>query len=188
MHVAFPNVQETPHTRELVFRACVRYLSLPPDQAPEARYLLADPKTPDLHVIHDAVQALVPERVEQPVQGQVYEMADTEGAWQGASLDLAYYLALIRCHRPCDLDDVTDVGDIWCTGKMSSRGDPCAVEGVTPREFKAKLEGFLAQEHDRDRLFLVPAANVLPMHHDACRAHQVQVLTLKDFGATLATA
>src|SRR5262249_33045198 len=119
MHFAFPNVQENQQTRELVFRACVRYLSLPPGQAPEARYLLADPKTPDLHIIHDAVQALVPERVEQPVQGQVYEVADMKGAWQGASLDLAYFLALIRCHRPCELDAVTDVGDIWCTGKAA---------------------------------------------------------------------
>jgi len=55
MHFAFPNVQENPQTRELVFRACVRYLSLTPDQAPDSSYLLADPKTPDLHVIHDAV-------------------------------------------------------------------------------------------------------------------------------------
>jgi hypothetical protein len=188
MHFAYPNVQENRQTEESVFRACVRYLSLPQDQAPEASYMLADPKTPDLHVIHDAVQMLVPERVEQPVQGQVYEVADTEGAWQGASLDLAYFLALIRCHRLCELDAVTDVGDVWCTGKMSSRGNPCPLEAVTPREFKAKLEGFLAQAHDRDRLFLVPAANVLPMQRDDCRAHQVQVLTLKDFGATLATA
>ena len=71
---------------------------------------------------------------------------------------------------------------------MSSRGNTCPLEAVTPREFKAKLEGFLAQAPDRDRLFLVPAANVSQMQRDRCEAHQVQVLTLKAFGATLATA
>jgi hypothetical protein len=75
MHLTYPNVKQAQ------FQACVRYLSLPQSQAPQPPYELADPKTPDLDVIHDAVQALVPERGEQPVQGQVYEVADTPGPW-----------------------------------------------------------------------------------------------------------
>jgi hypothetical protein len=71
---------------------------------------------------------------------------------------------------------------------MSVRGNPWPLGAVTPREFDAKLAGFLAQAHDHDRLFLVPAANISQTQRDRCDAHQVQVLTLKAFGTTLTTA
>jgi hypothetical protein len=119
MHLAYPNV----HLGQ--FEACARYLSLPPRQAPGPPYRLATPKTPHLKVVHDAMQALVPERGEQldtGTLGQVYETADKEGAWQGASLDLAYLLALIRCSRPFVLEAFADLGDVWCTGEIDVLG------------------------------------------------------------------
>src|SRR5262249_19307479 len=183
MHLAYPNVKQTQ------FQACVRYLSLPQAQAPQPPYGLADPKTPNLTAVHHVVQEFVPERVDQLVQGtiaQVYEIADEPGAWQGSSLDLAYLLALIRCSRPFALETLADAGDVWCTGALGVLDGHPMLQGVDQPGFNAKLDGFLAQRHDR--LFLVPAANFTSAHTDLCHQHQVQVLTLAAFRGALPAA
>jgi hypothetical protein len=154
-HIAYPNVHQGQ------FACCVRYLSLPPHQAPGPSYHQANPRTPHLKVVHDAMQALVPERTDQLAQdtlGQVYERADQDGVWQGTSLDLAYFLALVRCSRPCVLEAYAGLGDVWCTGELDVLGDTWSLHAVDQPGFAAKLDGFLAQ--GSDRLFLVPAANV----------------------------
>jgi hypothetical protein len=185
MHFAYPNV----HLHQ--FAGCVRYLSLPPHQVPGPPYRLANPRTPHLQVVHDAVQDLVPERTEQLLQGtlgEVYETADQDGVWQGATLDLAYFLALVRCSRQCVLEACADLGDVWCMGELNMLGDTWSLNAMDQSVFAAKLEGFLAQAHDGDRLFLVPAANVFQSHYNTCRAHQVQVLSLQAFRTALPTA
>src|SRR5262249_96607 len=182
MHLAYPNVQQAQ------FQACVRYLSLPQSEAPPS-YGLADPRTPNLTAVHQAVQELVPERVEQLVQGkiaQVYEIADALGPWQGSSLDLAYLLALIRCSRPCTLEALADAGDVWCTGALGVLDGHTVLQGVEQTGFNAKVAGFLAQR--RDRLFLVPSANFTTAHTDLCQQHQVQILTLAAFREALPEA
>ena len=183
MHLAYPNVKQAQ------FQACVRYLSLPQSEAPQPPYGLADPKTPNLTAVHHVVQEFVPERVDQVVQGtiaQVYEIADAPGAWQGSSLDLAYLLALIRCSRPFALEALADTGDVWCTGALGVLDGHPMLQGVDQPGFNAKLDGFLAQRHDR--LFLVPTANFTSAHSDLCHQHQVQVLTLAAFRGALPAA
>ena len=186
MHIAYPNV----HLGQFV--GCGRYLSLPPGQAPGEPYHPANPRTPNRQAVYDAVEALIPERGVQFAQGtlgQVYEKADKQGAWQGTSLDLAYLLALVRCSRQCVLEACMGLGDVWCTGEIGVLGDTRSLRAVDPLGFEAKLRGFLAQVHDGDRLFLVPAANVFfQWQRDACDTHQVQILTLVEFGTVLAKA
>ena len=81
------------------------------------------------------------------------------------------------------LEAVADVGDVWCTGAIQTHGEDPRLLGVEPRDFDAKLTGFLAQP--RDRLFLVPAAKFTPILGNVCRAHQVRVHTLATFCAVL---
>jgi hypothetical protein len=180
MHLAYPNVQEGQ------FRACVRYRSFPPDQASDLSYRPANPRTPNLRDIHTAAEVLVPERTGQVVQGtvaQVFELADAPGIWQGTSLDFAYLLAFIRCSRPLLLETLGGVGDVWCTGEIGIREGQPELRGVEQPGFDAKLAGFLAQP--RDRLFLVPSANVGAPQSNLCRTHQVQVCELATFCAAL---
>jgi Novel STAND NTPase 1 len=183
MHFTYPNAQRGQ------FQACVRFLSLPPAQAPDLPYEVADPRTPNKTDVFMAVEELVPERQEQVVQGtaaQVYEIADVPGPWQGASLDFAYLLALIRCSRPCILEALADAGDVWCTGELRMVEGRPMLRMVEQPSFDAKLTGFLAQPHDR--LFLVPAANFTSTHTDLCHQHQVRVLTLAAFREALPAA
>jgi hypothetical protein len=157
MHFAYPIVHQGQ------FAGCVRYLSLPPHQAPGTPYKLAYPRTPHLQAVHAAVQNLVPKRVEQLAQGtlgQVYERADQPVPSQGASLDLAYFLALIWCSRRLVLEACADFGDVWCTGELEVQGNTRSLKFVDQWGFDTKLTGFLAQAHDGDHLFFVPAANV----------------------------
>src|SRR5205823_8675301 len=133
-----------------------------------------NPITSNLTAVHHAVQEFVPERVDQIVQGtsaQVYQIADTQGPWQGPSLDLAYLLALIRCSRRLALEVLADAGDVWCTGMLGVLDGHPVLQGVGQPDFQAKLDGFLAQRHDR--LFLAPAANFTSAHTDLCQQHQV---------------
>jgi hypothetical protein len=185
MHFACPNVYQGQ------FAGCVRYLSLPPSQEPGLPYQEARPRTPHLPEVYDAMQALVPERAEQLDQGtlgQVYETADQVGGWQGTTLDFAYLLALVRCSRPLVPEACADLGDVWCIGEIGFLMDTPSLRAVDPLGFAAKLEGFLAQAHNGDRLLLVPSANVFPPQLNTCRAHQVQLLSLRAFRTALLTA
>jgi hypothetical protein len=185
MYFAYPNA----HLGQFV--GCVRYLSLPPHQTPDPSYHEAKPNTPDFEAVHTAVRDLVPERAEQLDQGtvgQVYEQADQVGGWGGATLDFAYLLALVRCSRPLVLEACADLGDVWCIGEIGFLMDTSSLRAVDPLGFAAKLEGFLAQAHNGDRLLLVPSANVFPPQLNTCRAHQVQLLSLRAFRTALLTA
>src|SRR5262249_42085557 len=159
IHLAYPNVELV--AGAYVFRACVRYLALAASQSPPPGYRLASPRTPNLQEVYEAVRELAPECVAQLFQGpsaRLYETADREDrSWQGSSLDLAYLLALIHCCRSFVFDDAVEVGDVWCTGAIQLKERQPVLGAVDLPGFQAKVEGFLAQTHDR--LFLVPTAN-----------------------------
>src|SRR5438132_1521772 len=181
IHLAYPNVE--PVAGEYVFRACVRYLALSSSQTPPQGYGPASPHTPDLKEVHEAVEDLAPECVEQLFQSptaRLYEKADrVDRPWQGSSLDLAYLLALIHCCRSFVFDDAVDVGDVWCTGAIQLKEGQPVLRAVELPGFQAKVEGFFAQTHDR--LFIVPKANanLVRMTNDLFDPYRV--LTLAAF-------
>jgi hypothetical protein len=159
IHLAYPNVGLEAGVR--VFQACVRYLSLSASQTPPEDYRPAFPDTATLGEIREALEALAPECVAQPFQrstARIYQKADiVDGHWRGSSLDLAYLLAHIHCYRSFVGEDVVDTGDVWCTGTIQFRDQRPALGPVDLEGFRAKVEGFFQQTHDR--LFIVPKAN-----------------------------
>lgn len=183
MHIAYPNAYDGQ------FCACVRYRSLPLDQAPGPPYLPARPntRTSTLTDIHQATLHLIPNWLQRSQGTDVYEKPDLPGIWQGDSLGLAYLLARIRCARPLVLETLEGGGDVWCTGVIQVLGDGKPVlQDVDGGPFRAKLEKFVAQSPDR--FFLVPAANIWPEISQVCREHNVRVLSLPAFREALQAA
>lgn len=185
MHVAYPIVSD------YAFRGCVRYLSLP--QAPGSSYTpaafeLLRMQTSNATIIHMATLQLAPEWREQGYQSQVYEKPDVPDTDipKGDSLDLAYLLASIRCTRRLVLDALEDAGDLWCTGALALVDDQPVLRAVGEPGFTAKLQGFEVQTHDR--LFLVPAVNMVSDHYQFCQEHNVAVLSLDAFRRRLPEA
>lgn len=180
MHLAYPNVdtQVPGHP----FWGCVRYLSLA--QAPGSPYRLAIAQTPHRTDVLAAVEALVPEWLDRRSSVRVYEIVDAARSSAGASLDLAYCLATIRCVRAIRLEVLQDAGDVWCTGTIErhSQNEP-ALGAVTEADFASKLRGFLNQK--QDRLFFVPAANMVEELRILCEANRVSVLSFTAFRTRL---
>ena len=184
MHLAYPNVIDRQ------FRACVRYISALQNPVPSVYTSTSDapPNTPNLATLRAVTHRLAPEWSTQGgYKVRLYEKADVRGTWQGASLDLAYLLASIRCVRSLRLEAFVDAGDVWCTGAIGAleSGAP-RLRAVAAAEFAAKLAGFVAQPHDR--FFLVPAANIHTQLYELCATHDVQVLPLADFQQALPEA
>ena len=188
IHLAYPNVESA--AGQYVFRACVRYLSLPASQQAPEEYRPASPRTLNLKEIHEAVEELAPECAEpfsDPTAARLYEKADVLGrAWQGSSLDLAYLLALVHCGRSLVLEHIADVGDVWCTGAIQLRERQAVLGAVEVPGFQAKVEGFLGQTSDR--LFLVPKSNADILRRTSALLDDVPVLTLAAFSETLRSA
>ena len=184
MHLAYPNVIDRQ------FRACVRYISALQNPVPSVYTSTSDapPNTPNLATLRAVTHRLAPEWSTQGgYKVRLYEKADVRGTWQGASLDLAYLLASIRCVRSLRLEAFVDAGDVWCTGAIGAleSGAP-RLRAVAAAEFAAKLAGFVAQPHDR--FFLVPAANIHTQLYELCATHDVQVLPLADLQQALPDA
>jgi hypothetical protein len=119
MHIAYPNAYDGQ------FRACVRYLSLPLDQAPGLPYVPVRPANliANLDDIRQVRLYLIPKWLERSQGTDVYAKPDLPGVWQGDSLDLAYLLASIRCVRPLVLETLKGSGDVWCTGVIRVKED-----------------------------------------------------------------
>jgi hypothetical protein len=183
IHIAYPNID--PDTSPPVFRACVRCVSRA--DAPGEPYQTARPNTPNGAAIREGVRRLVPAWSDATLAVELYEKADTPGAYRGPSQDLAYFLALIRCVRRLVLDGLKDVGDLWCTGVIELSHHTPVLRQVQGPEFWAKLTGFLSQA-PQDRIFLVPEANIFQAEYRLCRDQGVPVLTLEAFQQRLATA
>jgi hypothetical protein len=185
IHLAYPNVE--PVARKYVFRACVRYLSVSLSESPPQGYRPASPQSPNLKEVHEAAEDLAPEctvSLFQQATARLYEKADTsDRTWQGSSLDLAYLLALIHCGRPLVFDNLEEVGDVWCTGAIQLKERQPVLGAVDLPGFEAKLEGFLAQSHDR--LFLVPKANANILRISSNLLDNARVLTLAAFSEAL---
>lgn len=173
IHLAYPNVENGR------LSACVRYLSLPGEQEPGPLYYPATPNAGNLMAVRQATRDLIPEWGQRGYEARVYEKRDLPGTLRGDSLELTYFLALVRCVYPLVLEAVAEVGDVWGTGVMEYLNGKPVLKYVQEPGFTAKLAGFLAQAPDR--IFLVPAANVYHEQEHICREHDVHVLTLPAF-------
>jgi hypothetical protein len=185
MHIVYPNAYN-----EKEFCGCVRYLSLPLDQAPPPPYdsVRLATLTSTLTDIELARQYLIPNWRDRSQGMDVYARSDKSDIWPGDSLDLAYLLASIRCVRPLVLETLEDAGDVWCTGviRVLKEDGPPMLEHVDDGPFQAKLNGFITQPSDR--FFLVPDANFRFEHSQLCHKHNVRVLSLSAFEDALQAA
>lgn len=172
---AYPNVDAA----EGQFLGCGRYLYLPSGQQPLAGYTeVTAPPTPNLA----AIRAPVTRLVRQPLQsaGRIYESRDQPVPYQGTSLDLAYYLALIHQTWQLRIESPDTASDIWCTGAIECQNGPGRLQAVEAPAFDLKLEAFLA-DHNHDTLFLVPRANLAPHHVHLCAQHATRTVTCAEF-------
>jgi hypothetical protein len=159
MHIAYPNVVSQR------FAGCGRYLALPVEETLGEPYRVVEPNMPNRSVIYEVLHRLVPEWVQVATTMEMYEKTDERGPdgkslYAGASLDLAYFLALTRYTRRLVLEPLQGVGDIWCTGKIDCRGGLPRLDNVDLRALTVKLQGFLEQE--QDRLFVCQRATAGP--------------------------
>lgn len=174
IHLAFPNVAENGED----FCGCGRYLSQPPQQA---NYVEAEPRTPNLmHVLGAAVRfAPTPSAS----QVRIYETRDRKEPYQGPSLDLAYYLALIRRARRLRYEGLPEVSDFWCTGAIEWANGSYILRHVFQGQFDIKLQAFLGLQAfgghtNTDTVFLVPHANLTPSNLALCEQYGVRILRL----------
>jgi hypothetical protein len=166
---AYPNV----HLSQFI--GCGRYRCSA--QGPEKEEEPARPDAGKLNEVLAAAVLLAPELTTSSLH--IYERKDDKDkAYRGASLDLAYFLASIhrarRVRHPCQELE----GDIWCTGavELGQNRSPLLME-VMQSVFKTKWQAFLTTSNP-DRLFLVPAANLLgePLARDSVRVLTVSAL------------
>jgi len=182
IHFAYPNAKEKKEKKPEEFLGCGRYVALAKkipgdlkDDDPLKAYKIAKPKIPRSK-IHQAVEALVP--VSSAKRPYVYEKKDNLGVfYTGDSQHLAYLLS--RINRVLDI--ALKTGDIWCTGKINinNEGDPF-IERVNDSVFKVKLKVFLS-EKNKDKLFVVPKANILDDYENLFENEDVKVITIKQF-------
>jgi hypothetical protein len=180
MHMAYPNVGDKQ------FIGCGRYVSQLESPVEKNRvYSKAEPGG-IRSKIGTAMRRLVPEWDRQKHKAQIWECRDQPQHYAGPSLELAYLLATIRCVRRLLLDAYDSLGDLWCTGQVALVGDNNQpfLNDVYQDWFKLKLQAFVNLQA-RDRLFLVPAANLTDDLTKLCREHEVRVLHLRDFSRVL---
>ena len=182
IHFAYPNVIP----RESKFLGCGRYVAALLGEAPDENYKLVELNIPNITEVHLAALQLAPEAVDS--KKVIYERRDTSSQlYLGESRDLAYILALIIRTRSIKFFADRIHGDIWCTGCIDIKGESRPfLKAVDVSGFSWKLEAFLSGENP-DRLFLVPAQNVLPTHEVLFQKSDVNVVSLKQFQQNLST-
>ena len=173
-HFAYPNV----HVRHNQFLGCGRYAAFESEAVPSDRYQPFHLNhTTEFTDIDRLTARIAPDTVlSQFAQRMIHETKDCPSeVYCGTSKALAYLLA--RISRARDLKfDVN--GDIWCTGSIGvADGRYPTLEPVAQDEFLLKLQAFLADEN-RDRLFIVPTANMTPEACQLCATHEAQVRDL----------
>lgn len=176
IHLAYPNVIP----REGKFVGCGRYIAAALGAAPDDRYALVELNIPNITEVHVAALQLAPETVDSKLV--IYERKDVAAqAYVGESKDLAYVLALISRSRTLRFPEEALQGDVWCTGRIDIKGDQTPfLKAVDATGFVYKLEAFLA-ETTPDRLFVAPAANILPVHEALFHQRHVQVVSVAQF-------
>lgn len=189
MHFAYPNIGRDPKDNtKLYFIGCGRYLSLLPEQVPNNTYTLANPQQDfaDVCSVQSAACFLARELWASTARkALVYETRDQSSPrYHGHSLELAYLLAFIRCARPLRLEQTGLSGDIWCTGTITCVADKPRLYSVSTPEFDLKLKHFLGQS--QDRIFLVPAPNLLQHHRLLCEDHHVPLRPLAECPSDMA--
>lgn len=176
-HFAYPNVSFG------AYLGCGRYVSWPRAQEPPAGYTpaLADVSAPQ--VLNRAIQDLAPVLRSLEHDTRIYERRDpADQRYRGDSLNLAYLLVSLSGVWPLQLPWASGPGDIWCTGIITYAENAPWLEAVEPAGFATKLHAFVAKQ-DRDRLFIVPRANLTDDLRDYCRAQGVGLCTLDAGGA-----
>src|SRR5438067_1305765 len=104
---AYPTVKREDYS------GCGRYEVLPRGPVPQG-YSVADPDPGEISVITSAAALLTPEASN--AEYEIYEIKDREDVLaRGASLGLAYLLALISRVRRLRLDRLSEAHDIWAT-------------------------------------------------------------------------
>jgi tetratricopeptide (TPR) repeat protein len=173
---AFPNVSYSGHD----FIGCGRYTvhSGCASPGPEYRYVDALPNASNISAILKAARILAgapynPERLIFEIEDE----HDPEEDYQGDSCSLAYLLALIHRSLPFQ-DGVAADWDLWCTGNVRFDDRP-RIEAVYPAPFELKLQGFI-DSSSTDRIFIVPAANILQHHEALCRINDIRILELME--------
>ena len=117
MHLAYPNVLGSDPWKFIRYG---RYHSLQRDQeAPTTeKYFPARPNGRDIVHVLEAASHFVPED-DATAFPPVYELENGKNRmYRGRSLELAYLLAIIRCHRRLRLESLPCLGDLWCTGEI----------------------------------------------------------------------
>ena len=177
---AYPNIINNDD-----FAGCGRYLTTDPNNfsIPPGHKLSDNPEVGNLSDIIEAVSLLAPEAFDSPLK--IYEYKDVPSTpYKGASMGLAYFLALLRCASPLRWDENGYKGDIWCTGRIELAGNELFLKAVFSNLFPYKLQAFLRDT--TARIFFIPLAN-MPFPSDDKRlfeTQQVRVLSveqLKDF-------
>ncbi|MDM8555819.1 AAA-like domain-containing protein [Desulfococcaceae bacterium HSG7] len=169
VHFAYPNAV----FKE--FLGCGRF-----EASLQGKYPGIEPVTPDTPGIAEVQAAASRFAPESPgVEIAVYEIKDrTDKIYQGASLELAYMLALINCSRPLDIDRHKNCSDIWCTGSINIKGDTLPfLKEVDFQSFDIKLDAFLS-ENNADNLFVIPAGNVQQKHKIRFKNENINSLML----------
>lgn len=148
---AYPNVDGS-----YCFIGCGRYAVFSENEQPGNGYaIVRRPNTSDIEEIRETALQLAP--THETLRRFIYEIKDrVEQPYQGASLDLAYLLALIHCSLPSNFPESSQ--DIWCTGRISHHENRPILKSVDQEMFDIKLKAFLTAENP-DRVFIVPEAN-----------------------------
>lgn len=183
---AYPNVEFSGADR-YHYIGCGRYRTSARGQ--EAGEEPADPNVGHLAELLAAAVALVPELMTSAAR--IYESRDQLECYQGDSLALAYFLALIHRGRCMRLSSHNIEGDIWCTGtiRLGINRSPLLTE-VEQSGFDVKLRAFLSPTNP-DRVFLVSAAHLTAENMYLCRTppeatwESVQPLSLSAWCALL---
>jgi len=188
IHFAYPNASPT----QGIFLGCGRYVASsldeppvdeppvdepPVDELPGNGYDMVQLNIPNIAQVSQAALILAPESSDS--EQVIYEIKDpSPQRFIGESLELAYLLALISRSRQLGFQISTD---IWCTGCVGiGNGVTPLLTTVDVAGFDIKLRAFLS-EGNNDKLFIVPAANVQPIHQVLFREHNASVLSLSQF-------
>lgn len=167
-----------PNVKQEKFTGCGRYVVLPPGQTPDQGVRSAEPNSPNIGKV--SMSAAMLAQVSTDSKCAVYEIKDHDQLYQGASLDLAYLLALVNCSREVTLNSKKESRDIWCTGSIDIiDGKRPFLDPVYPKEFNIKLREFLSESND-DSVFIVPAANFHPNHEIICKENNARTLSVKE--------
>ncbi len=168
---AYPNIDSQNR-----FIGCGRYFTARYD-APEIgdAQEADDPKMGSLSKVLTVASMLAPESFETDLR--IYECKDEPLPYLGDSKGLAYLLALIR--RGGRSRWKSETQDIWCTGTVHIVNDRPFLKEVFPNLFGIKMASFISQT--KDRLFIVPLANLKTKHIQMAEAADVRVMSLAEF-------